>query len=258
MKVITIPCNFDNYGYLIVCEETGETAVVDPAEFYPVYKVLKDNELALTSVYCTHHHADHIGGLDDLLDEFGDLVVCGSNLDKDRIPGLNTPLKNNGSFTIGNIRGNILFTPGHTKGSACYSFEGHLFTGDTLFSGGCGRVFEGTPAEMYESINVKIKSFPMGTKIYFGHEYTAQNLKFGQFVEPGNVTIQNQIDEMVSRSEQGMQITSPTTLELECSINPFLRCADEELLESVRKKFVIDRLDPVSVFTAIRGLKDNF
>ena len=103
MKVITIPCNFDNYSYLVVCEETGETAVIDPTEFYPVYRAVEDNGLTLTSVYCTHHHADHIGGLEELLEEFDDLVVSGSSIDSERIPGMNSPLEDNESFMIGNI-----------------------------------------------------------------------------------------------------------------------------------------------------------
>ncbi len=257
MKVITIPCSFDNYAYLIICEETGEAAVVDPSEFYPVYRELEKYKVPLTAVYCTHHHADHIGGLEELVDEFDGLTVCGFEEEAERIPGLNSLLTEKSRVSIGEIGGRVLFTPGHTSGSVCYIFNNHLFTGDTLFGAGCGRIFEGTPGEMHDSLNVKIKMLPLETKIYFGHEYTAQNLKFAQFIEPDNMAIKERLDAIAGKQGTAL-ITPPTTLQLECATNPFLRCKEEGVSKTVAEKCGVDQLDVLSVFSALREMKDNF
>jgi len=257
MKVITIPCSFDNYAYLIICEEAGEAVVVDPSEFYPVHLELEKQKARLAAVYCTHHHADHVGGLEELVEEFDGLTVCGSEKDAGRIPGMNCVLTERSRISIGKIAGRMLSTPGHTKGSVCYLFNDSLFTGDTLFGAGCGRIFEGTPEEMYSSLNVKIKMLSMETKIYFGHEYTAQNLKFSRFVEPENKAIQERLEEIKMKQDTSL-ITPPSTLQLECATNPFLRCKEEGVSKTVSDKCDIDRLDVLSVFTALRGMKDNF
>ncbi len=257
MKVITIPCSFDNYAYLIICEETGEAVVVDPSEFYPVYLELEKRKVRLAAVYCTHHHPDHIGGLEELRDEFDGLTICGSEKDAGRIPGMICLLTESSRFSAGMIRGRVISTPGHTEGSVCYIFNEHLFTGDTLFGGGCGRIFEGTPGEMYDSLNVKLKKLPMGTKIYFGHEYTLQNLKFAEFVEPDNMAIKERLEE-IGRKQGISPVTSPSTLQLECATNPFLRCQEVGVSKMVAGKCGVDPFDVLSVFTALRGMKDNF
>jgi hydroxyacylglutathione hydrolase len=257
MKVIIIPNSFDNYAYLIICEKSGEAAVLDPGEFYPVYRELEKHEIRLRSVYCTHHHGDHIGGLGELRDKFDGLTICGSAEDAGRIPGMNRSLTEKSEVCVGEIAGQVLTTPGHTKGSICYSFNGHLFTGDTLFGGGCGRLFEGTPLQMYESLNVKIKKLPMETKIYFGHEYTAQNLKFARFVEPDNMEIETRLKE-ISSKQSSSQITTPSSMQLECATNPFLRCGEEGVIKKAVEKFQVDPLDLLAVFTAIRRMKDKY
>jgi len=257
MKIIVVPCSFDNYGYLIICEETGEAAVVDPAEFYPISREIERNGVHLRAIYCTHHHADHIGGLEDLLGQFPRIPVYGFENDKRKIPGMNRSLTDGSKIQVGNIKGLVMHTPGHTIGSLCYLFEKALFTGDTLFSGGCGRLFEGSPNQMYDALNLRIKSLSPQTKVYFGHEYTVQNLKFAHFVEPENELISKRLEQTVAQREKGM-LTTPSTLKIECETNPFMRCEEEGIVRSVAEKFNGEPLDPVSVFTVLRRLKDSF
>jgi len=255
MKVITIPYSYDNYAYLIICEKSGESAVVDPGEFSPVYRELEKNKIQIQAVYCTHHHGDHIGGLGELSDKFDGLTIYGSTEDSGRIPGMNCSVTEKSEIYIGETAGQVVMTPGHTRGSVCYFFDGHLFTGDTLFGGGCGRLFEGTPREMYESLNVKLKKLPMETKVWFGHEYTAQNLKFAKFIEPDNAAINERLVEI--NRKLNMPAT-PSTMELECATNPFLRCEEKGLVKKVEEEFHVDSLNSLSVFTAIRRMKDNY
>lgn len=257
MKIVTVPCSFDNYGYLVICEETGEAAVVDPAEFYPVSREIERAGVQLRAVYCTHHHADHIGGLEDLLGEFPGLRVYGHERDKRRIPGMNSSLADGSKIHVGNIEGRVMHTPGHTIGSVCYLFDDALFTGDTLFSSGCGRLFEGSPTQMYDALNRRIKSLPPQTRVYFGHEYTVHNLKFAGFVEPDNELVRDRFASTVAKREKGL-LTTPSTLEIECATNPFLRCAEKGIIHSVAEKFVGEALDPLAIFTALRRLRDTF
>jgi hydroxyacylglutathione hydrolase len=257
MKIVSIPCSFDNYSYLVICEETGEGAVIDPAEFYPVSQEIERTGVLLRAVYCTHHHADHIGGLDDLRDQFPGLPVYGHESDKRRIPGMNCVLTNRSKIRVGNIVGQVLHTPGHTTGSLCYLVEDALFTGDTLFSSGCGRLFEGSPQQMHDALNNKIKLLPAETKVYFGHEYTVHNLKFASFVEPDNQAVSQRLKQTTAQREKG-QPTTPSTLRIECETNPFLRCAEKGIIDSVAEKCIGEALDPLSVFTALRRLRDSF
>lgn len=257
MKIVTLPCSFDNYAYLIVCEQTGAAAVVDPAEFYPVLEALEDAGVVLNAIFCSHHHSDHIGGLEDLLGEFPDLKIYGFEGDKRRIPGMNSPLAAGSSVRVGNIEGQVLHTPGHTSGSLCYLFGDHLFTGDTLFGAGCGRLFEGTPIQMYEALNLTIKKLPAATRVYFGHEYTAHNLKFAHFIEPGNQAVSRRLEEVTAERASG-QPSTPSTLATEFATNPFLRCEEPEIVRTVAEKFFSEDLDPLSVFTVLRRQKDGF
>jgi hydroxyacylglutathione hydrolase len=257
MKIIALPCSFDNYAYLIICEESGDAAVIDPAEFYPIFREIKQTGVRLQAIYCTHHHADHIGGLEELLGEFPGLSVYGHESDKRRIRGMNRSLKEGSEIRIGNIKGQVMHTPGHTTGSLCYLIEDALFTGDTLFSSGCGRLFEGSPKQMYDALNFRIKPLPPQTKVYFGHEYTIHNLKFAQFVEPGNYLVGKRLELTTAQRGKGL-LTTPSTIGIECETNPFLRCTEEGIVASVAEKFMGEALDPVSVFTALRRLKDSF
>ena len=257
MKIVTLPCSFDNYAYLVICEETGVAAVIDPAEYYPVSCAVASEGVKLQVVCCTHHHADHIGGLEDLLEEFPGLDVYGHEKDRRRIRGLNVPLAGGSSVRFGQLKGQVLYTPGHTAGSICYLFGEHLFTGDTLFGAGCGRLFEGSPKQMYDALNGIVDDLPSSTRVHFGHEYTAHNLKFAQFVEPGNEAITARLDLVKGQRAKG-QPTSPSTLATEKATNPFLRCAEKEVIATVAEKFFGEDLDPLSIFTALRRLKDAF
>ncbi len=257
MKIITIPCSFDNYSYLIICEATGAAAVVDPAEYYPVLEEIQGAGVTLTAVYCTHHHADHVGGLADLCAEFPGLEVYGHDSDRKRIQGMNRALTDGSKIRIGRISGQVLHTPGHTLGSICYLVEDVLFTGDTLFGSGCGRLFEGSPKQMYDALYNKIKPLPQPTKIYFGHEYTVHNLKFASFIEPDNQAVAARLQQAVSQREKG-RLTTPSTLQLESETNPFLRCAEQGVIATMAEKGIGQALDPLAIFTAIRRLRDSF
>ncbi len=257
MKIVTVPCSFDNYGYLIICEETGDAAIVDPAEFYPISCELEGAGVRLRSVYCTHHHADHIGGLEDFLNQFPGLAVYGYKSDKQRIPGMNCSLTDGSKIRVGNIQGQVMHTPGHTTGSLCYLVEDALFTGDTLFSGGCGRLFEGSPQQMYDALNSRLKLLPSQTKVYFGHEYTVQNLKFANFIEPDNELVSKRLELTTAQRGKGL-LTTPSTIKIESETNPFLRCEEKSIIESTVEKIIGETFDPVSVFTALRHLKDSF
>lgn len=257
MKIVVLPCSFDNYGYLIVCEKTGEAAIVDPGEYFPISNEIERTGVNLKSIFCTHHHADHIGGLEDLLGEFPELSVYGHESDARRIPGMNHSLTDGSKVRVGNIDGQVIYTPGHTTGSICYLFEDALFTGDTLFGAGCGRLFEGSPKQMYDALTLRVKPLPPQTKVYFGHEYTIQNLKFACFIEPDNKAVSKRLELVTVQRDEG-DLTTPSTLKIECETNPFLRCEAKGVLGSVAEKGLGEALDPLSAFTALRRLKDSF
>lgn len=166
-------------------------------------------------------------------------------------------LTDGSKIRIGNIEGQVLYTPGHTSGSLCYLLDDAIFTGDTMFGAGCGRLFEGQPKQMYDALNLTLKPLPPRTKVYFGHEYTVNNLKFAGFVDPNNDAIAKRMESAVTQREKGL-FTTPSTIDLECRTNPFLRCAEQGVIDSVADKFVGEALDPVSVFTVLRRQKDNF
>lgn len=244
MKIITIPCLSDNYAYLIICEETRQAAIVDPASVKPVLNEVERLEVELSSILISHNHSDHTGGVDELLNKYSKLSVYSFNKDNEEI-------------TIGDLRGNVLQTPGHTSDSVCYYFKGALFTGDTLFSAGCGRLFGGTASDMYLSLNKKIASLPDETKIYFGHEYTIKNLKFAKTVEPGNSEIDEKLKEIAGLRGR-KEFSTPSTLGAEKKANPFLRCEAEEIKKTTIKNDPKNDLSPAEVFRVIRMMKDRF
>jgi len=258
MKVITIPCAFDNYSYLLICEQTGAAAVIDPTEFYPIYKTLDESGARLSAILCTHHHHDHIGGMEELLAEYGaDVAVYGFRDDMHRIPGITQPVVDGDTLKIGDLSGSVLHTPGHTTGSICYYFGDSLFVGDTLFGGGCGRLFEGPPAMMLESLMEKIFPLPDGTRIFFGHEYTALNLRFAASVEEGNRQLTERMQDVQTQCGQ-QQSTTPSILAVEKATNPFLRCGDQEFVQRVCDAITCYAPTPLAAFTALRELRNNF
>lgn len=257
MKVIPIPCSFDNYAYLLVCEKSGEAAIVDPAEYYPIQREINNYGVELKTVFCTHHHADHIGGLEELMSDFPRLEIFGHACDSSRIPGMNRTVNDGDLVTVGDLEGRVLATPGHTLGSVCYQLGECLFTGDTLFGGGCGRLFEGTPEQMYSALCLTIKTLPEQTMIYFGHEYTVQNMRFAVSVAPEDVQITARLEEARATIGKG-GMTTPSTLKTELVSNPFLRCDQPEFVEGIATKYFLETTDPLSIFTRLRSLKDNF
>lgn len=254
MKVFPLTCSFDNYSYLLVCEQTGLCGVVDPTEAYPVWQKAEGLSVQLTKVFCTHHHRDHIGGLADLLDEQPDLEVYGFHSDEGRIPGMTHTLRDGDGVQVGKQAGTVLHSPGHTSGSVCYLFDDHLFTGDTLFGGGCGRLFEGSFEQMYHSLS-RIAALPESTKIYFGHEYSETNMAFAMTVEAENPLVRerfNKVKELVKLDFP----TVPSTLLEEKQTNPFLRCDAPLIRESLGRDSGI--LSDVEVFRQLRERRNSF
>ena len=186
MRIEIIPCLQDNYSYVIIDESNNYACVVDPSESTPIINYLENKNIKLKYILNTHHHYDHIGGNKDLKKKFGSTVV-GFKEDSNRIPGIDIKLENNQIWKAENFVAKIIHIPGHTSGHICFHFfeEKIVFTGDTLFSLGCGRIFEGTYKEMFNSLKI-IKSLPEETKIYCGHEYTLNNSKFCIKYDPEN------------------------------------------------------------------------
>ena len=252
MIVEIIPCLSDNYSYLIHEEETGTTSIIDPSEFNACDRII-DKYKKLDFILNTHHHADHVGANLELKKKYNSKIL-GSNLDKNRIPGIDILLEENQKHKIGSLEFEVIFIPGHTKGHIAFFFkkEKIAFTGDTLFSLGCGRVFEGIHEEMFNSLN-KIKKLPAQTKVYCGHEYTKSNLNFCLEHDPNNIHLKDKkID--IERKLKSNQPTIPFTLGDEIKTNIFLRCDDLEIKRSLGLKDSSD----VEIFSKLRDLKDSF
>lgn len=255
MRIVQIPLLRDNYAYLIACEKTNEAAVVDPSEAEPVIRQVEKEKVILKAILNTHHHRDHTGGNPGLL-EHGSLRVYGHSVDKGRIPGLTDPLDEGNEIVIGELRAKVLFIPGHTKGHVAYLFENKLFCGDTLFTAGCGRLFEGTAEQMHNSLS-RLQKLPADTLVYCGHEYTEKNLQFALTVEPNNREVTEKLRRVRSLREKGTS-TVPSTMEEERETNPFLRWDSREIQATLKRRFPEIPLDPVSVFAKVRELKDSF
>ena len=255
MRIVQIPLLRDNYGYLIVCEKTNEAAVIDPSEAEPVLRQVERERVRLTAILNTHHHWDHTGG-NSVLAQRLPLKIYGHRLDQGRIPGLTHPLDEGDGVMIGELRANVFFIPGHTKGHIAYLFENKLFCGDTLFVAGCGRLFEGTAEEMFSSLN-KLRQLSEKTLVYCGHEYTEKNLQFAMTLEPNNKRLSDKLSKVLSLRSRGLS-TVPSIMAEERETNPFLRWESKEIWENLKKHFPGVSQDPVSVFRQTRELKDHF
>ena len=239
MRVEIIPCLQDNYSYLIIDESNKIASVVDPSEAKPIINFIEKENINLKYILNTHHHYDHIGGNKDLKKKYNSVVI-GYKDDASRIPGIDILLNNNQIWKADNFEAKIMHIPGHTTGHISFHFfkEKLIFTGDTLFSLGCGKIFEGTYQDMFDSLN-QIKKLPQDTKIYCGHEYTLQNSKFCIKHDPENLNLKNKIVEIKKKLENNIP-TIPSTLKDENECNIFLRAKD------------------VESFSKLRDLKDNF
>jgi len=253
LKIIQIPVLTDNYIYLLHDTESGTTAVVDPALSQPVLDELKRQGWRLDWILNTHHHPDHVGGNLELKAQTGCKVIA-ANSDKDRIPGVDKGVDNGNVIKIGQYAAKVLATPGHTSGHIVYYFAdaAALFCGDTLFAMGCGRLFEGSAEQMWQSLQ-KIKALPGDTRIYCAHEYTQANGRFALTVEPENQALQQRMLEVNElRTENRSAV--PSILQQELDTNPFLREDSLALQRQINRKGGT----PVSVFAEIRRLKDHF
>ena len=254
LDLVTLPCLSDNYCFLMHCSESGDTAVIDVPEAAPVAAELKKRGWTLTHVLLTHHHHDHIEGLEELQKDWPDAVVIGAEADAHRLPPLDLKVKEGDTITVGIEWVRVLDVSGHTMGHIAYHFpeSGVVFTGDSLMALGCGRLFEGKPPRMYESLQ-KLAALDPETLVCSGHEYTAANARFALSIEPGNAALQARSKDTDKLRAAGM-FTVPSTLRLELETNPFLRSHVPEVQQSVD----LPNADPVAVFAAVRKAKDNF
>lgn len=253
LDIHLLPVLSDNYVYLIRDAESGACAAVDPAVAGPVMAALGRLGWHLSHILCTHHHADHVGGVAEIKRATG-CVVIGAAADAHRIPGIDIRVTEGDTVALGGHTAQVIETPGHTSGHVAYWFEqaGALFCGDTLFSLGCGRLFEGTPAQMWASL-LKLRALPDDTRVYCGHEYTNDNVEFALALEPHSAAIKRRGEEAQALGEAG-QPTLPARLGDEKAANPFLRADVAALAEAVG----LAGEDAVEVFAEIRRRKDVF
>lgn len=257
MQIHRIPVLQDNYIFLLHDPNRQIAAVVDPAESEPVLQKLQELPAALVAIFNTHHHGDHVGGNSKLLHHFSNLVVYGGAEDRGRIPGQQVFLQEGDRITFGERIAEVIFVPGHTRAHIAYYFPavqgedyGELFCGDTLFSGGCGRLFEGTPTQMVHSLS-KLRSLPDQTRVWCAHEYTLKNLQFALTVDQHNEALQKRFAQVKSM-RQRLESTIPSWLGEEKQTNPFLRW-DQSHLQSRTNS-----TDPIQTFARLRGMKDQF
>ena len=239
MKIKIIPCLQDNYSYLIIDEKKNIACVIDPADADPIIEYLDDSKIELKFILNTHHHYDHVGGNKQLKEKYGATVI-GYKGDKERIPEIDILLNDQETWKHENFEAKIIHIPGHTLGHICFYFykEESVFTGDTLFSLGCGRLFEGTYSQMFDSL-MKLKKLPQNTKVYCGHEYTKKNSAFCIAHDPNNKNLKAKMDDINIKLNSGVP-TIPSTIKDELECNIFLRSSD------------------VGAFSKLRDLKDNF
>lgn len=257
MEIYRLPARSDNYIFVLYDPSDRTAAVIDPADAPPVLTKLDELGATLVTIFNTHHHNDHVGGNRELLDHFPEAEVYGGAEDQGRIPGQQHYLRQGDRVTFAGRTAEVFFVPGHTRGHIAYYFlpersgePGELFCGDTLFAGGCGRLFEGTAEQMTISLG-KLRQLPDNTRVWCGHEYTLNNLKFALSVDGENAELRSRLQKIIAARAQD-QPTVPSMLAEEKATNPFLRW-DSAALQSVAKS-----QDVVTVFGRIRKMKDNF
>ncbi len=253
LKIFIINALSDNYIYLLRNEQKNLTSVIDPGEAEPVIKFLNDENWHLDEIINTHHHNDHIGGNDKLLSVYKSKLIAPS-YEKNRISNVDIFVSDNENVNIAGVSTNVIHTPGHTLGHVCFYMpkEKCLFSGDTLFYLGCGRVFEGTIGQMWLSL-VKLRSLPDETTVYCGHEYTLSNMKFANYIESNNPLLNKVSLDIKNKREKGLP-TIPFNLGIEKKINPFLRADDDDFIQSVGLR----TNNASESFGKIRLKKDNF
>ncbi len=257
MEIKRIPVLADNYVFVLSDLKQKKAAVIDPAVASPILDYLAKINCQLVAIFNTHHHYDHVGGNKELIQHFPDLCVYGGVEDKGRIPHQQVFLKQDDTVQFADRVGQVFFVPGHTRAHIAYYFPpieaeetGELFCGDTIFAGGCGRLFEGTPSQMVDSIS-KLRQLPDNTRVWCAHEYTLSNLKFAVTVDRENVALQERYKAGQQARSQHIP-TVPSLLGIEKQTNPFLRWDTPELQATA------NITQPARVFGRIRGMKDNF
>jgi hydroxyacylglutathione hydrolase len=258
MVIIPVPQLSDNYAYLVVDDASKQCGVVDCSEAGKVLDEVKRQGLKLVAVLPTHYHFDHVGGNEDLVKAVPGLRVYGARGENGRIPAQTDEVDDGGTVEIGELKGRVIGIPAHTNGHIAYYFPRleAVFTGDTLFIAGCGRVFEGRAETMVTSL-AKLAGLPDSTKVYCGHEYTEKNLRFALTLEPNNEVLKAKHEWAVKELGMG-NFTVPSTIGEEKQINPFLRTDSAELKLSLRKIAPAIGDDPVAIFAKTRELKDHF
>ena len=243
----------DNYVYLVREPDQNAVGVVDPAVVDPVLDEADRLGWKITHVINTHHHGDHTGGNLEIKKRTGCTIV-GPGHDRSRIPGIDVEMNDGDTFHFGNAEAQVFFVPGHTRGHIAYWFADSdaLFCGDTLFSIGCGRVFEGTMGQMWSSLS-RLRALPSETRVYCAHEYTQSNIRFAVTVDPNNLALRTKEADVKVKRERG-EPTVPSRLGEELAANPFLRADQPDLKDALG----MANADPVAVFTEIRQLKDSF
>jgi len=253
VKIESIEAFTDNYIWLVTTNEGS--IVIDPGESSNIINLVHKNQLDLKAILVTHHHFDHTGGIEEIIshcpvDVFGPF---------NNIQTIRKKLKGGDILNVIGIEFEIIEIPGHTLDHIAFYSENNgrpiLFCGDTLFAAGCGRVFEGTYEQMFESL-IKLKNLPTNTNIYCGHEYTLSNLRFAKEVEPFNKDILSRYNKVLKLREKGTP-SVPSTLSTELKTNPFLRCDNKEVQENISSKFKITK-ENKEIFKALRSWKDNF
>ncbi|BAZ90747.1 putative glyoxalase II [Raphidiopsis curvata NIES-932] len=257
MQIIQLSALSDNYIFLLYDSYHNIAAVVDPAQPEPVMEKLTELQCNLVAIFNTHHHHDHVGGNQKLIEKFPQVTIYAGIQDRGRIPGQQVFLQANDIVKFGDRQAIVLFIPGHTRAHIAYYFPpvtpgdtGELFCGDTLFAGGCGRLFEGTPAQMVESLT-QLRALPDNTRVWCAHEYTWNNLRFALTVDSENQELQKRFTE-VTALRQLQQPTVPSLLGIEKQTNPFLRWDQPSL------QLAVNSSDPIQTFAKIRGMKDKY
>ena len=253
LEILTVPCRSDNYAFIVHNPQTAETAIVDAPEADPLLKAVSTRGWTPSSVLITHHHADHVEGLDGLKSEF-DLKVVGAKSDRERLPKLDIEVSEGDEIEVCGQTTQIFDVSGHTIGHIAFYIPsaGAVFTADSLMALGCGRVFEGTMDQMWESLS-KLAALPENTMVYSGHEYTAANAKFALTIEPDNPKLQARVKEISEKRAKSLA-TVPSRLSLELSTNPFLRASEP----GIRQSLGLEDASNAEVFAEIRSRKDRF
>jgi len=256
INIVAIPAFKDNYIWGLHSPDNDTMVVVDPGEAQPVLNYLNQNHLKLEAILITHHHWDHSGGIAALCEHFPSIPVYGSSYEA--CEGITHPLSDGDTLTLSVVAKpfRVMAIPGHTLGHIAYYGNDALFCGDTLFSMGCGRIFEGTPVQLLNSLN-KLKCLPESTRVYCGHEYTLTNIQFAKTIEPHNAALL-QYEREATVLRQSNKPSLPSHIAIERLANPFLRCDHPDVIEAVCRLSGCLRQDALTIFTALRELKDNF